>query len=202
MEIPTTLELRIEEGAQYRTLDALSLVKAYVHEYTEGPSLAHDGVLRYMARLAVIKDNLVFLPDEDRLQAFVWLINEKQDAEDNEEYERALILKECQTVLEDRLHNLKNTQFYVILEEFFDSEKVSPDYMSRAFEKSVITHLTINEMNGYKVADLNNPLLQVAIFAGLIKSQKQEIKDRFEDYYNSRDEFTKSRQKLGLRRNN
>ena len=169
------LELRIEEGVQYRTMDAVSLVKAYVYETIKGPS--PDGILRYMARLGVIKDNLVFQPDEDRLKADVWLITEKQDAEDFEDFEKALVVKECQKDLEDRLHTLKNLPLYIILEEFFESEKISHDYLSRVFEKSVLVNLKVN---GMEPIELNYPLLQVAVFAGLIKSEKEDVRERFE----------------------
>lgn len=200
---PSYLELRIEEGEPYRNLNAVQLVIVYANLLNKGPCLTQDGLLRHRAKLDVIKDNLVFQTEEDKLNAYVWLISEKYTAEDEEDFEKVLVIRRCQEDLEDRLHNIKNMERYITLEEFFEQENIENphDYLSRIFEKSLLANLKVNERNGYAPVDVYNPIFQVAIIMGLLKEEKEDVRERYINYFNSRDNFTKKRQELGIRKN-
>ena len=156
------------------------IVEKYVQLMERGPELTHDSVLKHRAELTALEYLLPgTLPDE-RIDAYMWMVKEKHQAQESERYERAAVLRDTQRTLESKLFPFKNDELYMAVEAFMETKGWNPDKTAWEYEKTL---LDVWEISRESAGIVPNAILSTVFAINLLRRLGPEITEEFNEYF-------------------
>jgi hypothetical protein len=188
MENESYLERRFEAGRLYESTGILELIKKLTEMPFHPPKFV-DPILDGLT------DVLLTKPLAEQLDGYVWFLRKKYQAEEEDDYERAIRLRNSQERLEDVLYPHKNSELYISLEEFLETDKGIPkEQFARMYEKAILDFLDLNKFPAKMLAQ---PYVQIAIIVSIVK--RHGYAEEYTKYFSGRNLETAIKHRHGMR---